>query len=207
MTIHKIQRIGAVLLITGSLLLVLWDLLWFLLLPIEQLETDFVAVVNNAHWTWLACTALLALFLLFYGFTAVYSRFAQKGGYTAFTAYIVLSLAFLCQMIIVSWEIFLYPLLAVTEDARFLLTDQILFYSMPFLIFQIISGLALLVGMTVFCLSAIRSGEFTIRSSSLVLAGTLLYGIGSFIFLYAAMAGIVLLAAGCIMWAQRLRHE
>ncbi len=195
---------GGFAIIAGSILLFVYSALFTVLLPIGHGQYDFVQVVLNPNWTRLALIALLGILLMMIGFYTVYERLRVNGGLVAALGFLFIELAYLLQACKVTWELFVYPVLATHTHSAFILGDGILKQDPAVTMFRTISSLTILIGIILFCLSLYRSGKFPKTAAILIFIGALVYGLGPLLSLYASIAGILTLAIGCAMLGVRL---
>ena len=197
-----LQRLAGSALIAGSVLLALYAIAFPILLPIDRMETDFAQLVLNPHWLWLAGVAFAGVLLLSAGFAGVYSRLYGSAGWIGLLGFVFLELAYLLQAMLVSWEVFLYPLIARHADSIALLRDKLIIQDELVHGFELATAAAILVGTVLFCLAIVRSRAFPRYAGVVVFVGALLYGLNLTMIL--AIAGILLHALGCLILALRL---
>lgn len=197
-----LQRLAGGALILGALLLATYAIAFPILLPIDRMETDFAQLVLNPHWLWLAGVALTGVPLLAAGFAGVYSRLFGSAGWTGLLGFIFLELAYLLQAMIVSWEVFLYPVIARHADSVALLRDKLIIQDKLVHGFELATAAAILLGTVLFCLTIVRSRAFPRYAGVVVFVGALLYGLN--LNFTAAAAGILIHTLGCLMLALRL---
>jgi hypothetical protein len=207
MKLSTLQRIGGVSLILGSLLLALYSISFQLLLPMDQLKTDYSAVVNNCNWVWIAFVAFIGVILMIFGFLSVYSRIYAESGLIGFLGFLLIELAYLFQACKVTWEIFLYPTIASYQGSLPLLRDSIIKHSPLVAVLRTASSLTILLGIILFCLSLIRSKAFPKSAGILIFCGALLYGLGPMLSPPIAISGICILSIGCFILGIRLFRQ
>jgi hypothetical protein len=181
-----------------------YSTLFIVLLPIRYGNYDFVQVVLNPNWTRLALIALLGILLMMIGFYAVYGRLRGNGSLVAALGFLFIEAAYLFQACKVTWELFVYPVIATHHASAFLLGDGVLKHDPAVIVFRTISSLTILIGIVLFCLSLYRSGQYPKAAAVLIFVGALVYGLGPMLSLYAAIAGILTLAVGCAILGLRL---
>jgi len=197
MSSSLLGKTGGVAIVLGALLFALYSILFIVLLPLDQVSNDFARVVRDPDWVRLAFTALLGILLMLYGFYAAYDRLRTDGGMLAALGFLFVELAYLLQACKVTWELFVYPVIAGHAASAFLLSDGILKHDGAVQVFRLISSLTIFIGMVLFCLSLYRSDKFPKSAAVLIFVGALVYGLGPLLSLYAAIAGILILAMGC----------
>lgn len=121
-----IQRWGGISMIAGSLLYIFWAVGYAVLLPLQDFTGDLTILIMSPHWIWTCSAALCATLLMTLGFTAVYSRLCGSSGVVGFVGYVFLFLAFVVQTSGLTWEVFLYPVIADHEPSVALFRDGIL---------------------------------------------------------------------------------
>lgn len=202
MQLTTLQRLAGSALITGSVLLALYAIAFPALLPMDRAAVDFTLLVLNPHWLWLAAIAFAGVLLMVAGFAGIYSRLYSTAGCTGLVGFIALELAYLLQACKVTWEIFLYPVIAGHPTAITLLRDGIIKHSSPFGIFQLGAMGSILVGTLLFCFTLIRAREFPKSGGIVLLTGALLYGLH--LNTPTAIAGILIHSVGCLILGLRL---
>lgn len=197
-----IQKLAAAALLLGSVLLALYAIAFPALLPMDRIRTDFAQIVLAPHWQWLAGVALAGVLLMTAGFAGLYTRLCAAAGWTGLLGFIFLELAYILQACKVTWELFLYPLIARHPAAVTLLRDGLLRQSELVAAFRTAATFTIFAGTLLFCFTLVRSREFP-RSGGIVLfGGALLYG--THLSTPSAIAGIIVHSIGCLILAQRL---
>ena len=107
-----IQKLGGISLMLGSILLLIYSILFPLLLPVHEMRHDLTTVILNPNWIWIAVVAFAGIILMVFGFTAVYSKLYAESGLVGLLGFIFVVIAYLLQACQVTWEIFLYPIIA-----------------------------------------------------------------------------------------------
>jgi len=202
MQLSTLQRLAGSALIGGSALLALYAIAFPVLLPLDRMATDFTQGVLNLHWLWLASVAFAGVLLMVAGFAGIYSRLYSTAGCTGLVGFVALQLAYLLQACKVTWEIFLYPVIAAHPTAVSLLRDRIIKQSELVGIFRLGATATILVGTLLFCFTLIRSREFPKSGGIVLLVGALLYGLH--LNTPSAIAGILIHSLGCLILGLRL---
>ena len=204
---ETLQKLGGISIIGGSILLAVYSILFSTLMPLDQIRQDYTLAVLNPIYVWNASVAFFGLLFMLFGFTAVYSKLYKDSGIVGFLGYIFISIAYIIQMSKVTWEIFVYPVLATNEGSIFLLKNFV-FHSDPgIVLFRILSSIAILIGIILFCIALIRSKEFPCIGGILILVGAIIYGIGPMLTVLIAISGIIIFSIGCLMIGLRLIHN
>lgn len=200
-TLHKLSGWSF---ITGASLLVIYSVAFFACLPMASLNDNFAALVSDPDWLWIVCSAFFGILLMLPGYTAIYSVTFRSGGWAGLTGYVLIVFANLLQMCQVTWEVFIYPILAHHTETAFLLSDHVIETDPGIAVFFWTSSLSILIGIILFCRMVARSGHFGKAGAWGMAGGAILYGIGPFLTVYVAIGGIVLFAAGAICLANNL---
>ena len=195
------DRLGGIALIVGALLFATYSALFTVTLPIVNIRTDFVSVVLDSAWKPLALTALIGIVLMLIGFYAVYGRLH---GTVAAAGFLAIEAAYLLQACKVTWELFLYPIIASHSASAFLLNDAVILHDPGVAALGVISSLAIFTGIVLFCFALYRSDAYPKAAAVLIFAGALVYALGPMISLYFALVGIFTLAIGCFMLGLKL---
>lgn len=108
------------------------------------------------------------------------------------------------QVCKVTWELFLYPIIARYPETAFLLRDAIIKNDPAVLAFRISASATILIGIVLFCLSLYRSTIYPKSAAVLIFAGALVYALGPAISVYVSIIGIFTFAVGCMLLGVRL---
>jgi hypothetical protein len=202
MRLSSLQRLAALALSAGSLLLALYAIAFPSLLPMDRAAVDFTLLVLSPHWLWLAGVAFAGVLLMIAGFAGVYSRLYATAGWTGLIGFVSLELAYLLQACKVTWEICLYPVIAAHPTGISLLRDGIIKQSELVGFFRLGATATILLGTLLFCFTLIRSREFPRIGGIVLLVGAFLYGLH--FNTPSAIAGILIHSLGCLILALRL---
>lgn len=197
MQISTLRTFGGLSLILGSVLFLVYSILLPLLLPMNEIFIDFTRLVLQPSWIWLGVVAFFGILFMLFGFIAVYSKLFSESGWIGLVGFIFLEIAYLFQACKVSWEIFLWPGIAANPGSIFLLRDKVLFTSSLVGMFELISGISILIGIIFFCIALVRSRNFPKIGGVLIFAGAIIYGIGPFLPILISLLGIFILSVGC----------
>jgi hypothetical protein len=207
MTLRTIHKLGGFALIAGSVLFTAYAALWPSLLPVSEAQHDFTKLVLDPNWSWLAWCAFAGVVLMMFGFAAVYSRFYAEAGVTGLLGVVFIELAYLLQACKVTWEIFLYPIMARDASAVALLRDGILRHHSLVLAFRTWASATILAGIVLFCLALVRSRQFSRLAGILIFVGALVYALGPVLSILVAIGGILILSVGCLILGLRLMSQ
>jgi hypothetical protein len=198
MKITTLQKLGGISIVVGSALLTIYAVLFSTLLPIKEINNDFTLLVINPHWTWLATISLIGLTLMIFGFTAVYSKIYEEAGWLGFAGYFFAIVSFVLQAGKVCWEIFVFPVVCSNSASAALLRNAILQHSFSIIIFKVISGITILLGIVFFCIALIRSKIFPKIAGILIFVGALMYGLRPLFTVLVANSGTFIFSIGCL---------
>jgi hypothetical protein len=207
MQLPPLEKLGGISLIIGSLLMAVYAAMFSLLMPIGGGAIDYAQVVLNPNWLWLAIVVFVGLLLMIVGFYAVYSRIRLKAGIVGAAGFLFIETAYFLQACKVTWEIFLFPIIAAHSQTAFLLRDGVIKDDPAVGVFRLISSITILIGIVLFCLALYRSGEYPKASPVLIFAGALVYTLGPMFSKFVALAGIFVFAVGCFILGSRLFHR
>ena len=191
------QKLGGLSLIAGSLLMAVYSAMFPLLLPIGRYAADYAELVRNPNWLWLAIVMFTGILLMMAGFYAVHLRMRDRAGIVGAVGFLFIEAAYLLQACKVTWEIFIFPVIAAHSETAFLLRDGVIKHDPAVGIFRIVSSTTIFVGILLFCIALYRSKEYPKAAPILVFGGALAYALGPILSVYAALAGIFAFAAGC----------
>ena len=191
---------GGVSLILGSALLTIYAIVFPVLLPgATDAHRDMAAIALSPNWLWIALVAFLGVVLTIFGYAAVYSRLYSKSGLTGLLGFLFIEIAYLLQACKVTWEVFLYPVIAAHEGAAPLLRDELLRHSQHVVIFRSVADFFIIVGIVLFCFTLIRTREFPKIAGAFIFLGALTYALGPVFSLLIAIAGIFTVSIGSLI--------
>jgi hypothetical protein len=191
-------KIGGISLIIGSILFALYSLMFPILLPINN-NYDAARVALDPYWIPLAITVFIGILMQIGGFYSVYSRIRTKSGAAGTVGFLFIETAYILQACKVTWEIFLYPIIAGHSESAFLLRDSIIKHDPAIVILRITSSLIIFIGIVLFCLVIYRSKEYPKAAPFLIFIGAFIYALGPIITIFVAIAGIFVLSVGCMI--------
>ena len=198
------EKVGGASLILGSLLLAAYSALFPALLPVSNGTNDYVLMVMNPNWVRLAIIAFAGVILMLIGFYAVYQRIRSSAGLVGAIGFLFIEAAYLLQACKVTWELFLYPIIAAQPESAFLLRDLIIKHDPAVGIFRLMASITILVGIVLFCYTLYRSSEYPKSAAVLIFVGALVYALGPMISIFVSVVGIFTLAVGCLLIGLRL---
>lgn len=199
-----LEKTGGVSLILGSLLLVAYSALFPALLPVGNGTYDYVQMVMNPNWVRLAIIAFVGVILMLIGFYAVYSRIRSNAGLIGALGFLFIEAAYLLQACKVTWELFLYPVIASHAESAFLLRDLVIKHDPAVGIFRLMASVTILLGIVLFCYTLYRSSEYPKSAAVLIFVGAVVYAFGPMISIFVSVTGIFTLAIGCLLIGLRL---
>jgi hypothetical protein len=204
MNILSLEKVGGVSLILGSLLLAAYSALFPVLLPVGNGTYDYVQMVMNPNWVRLAIIAFIGVILMLIGFYAAYSRIRSGAGLVGAIGFLFIEAAYLLQACKVTWELFLYPVIASHPESAFLLRDLVIKHDPAVGIFRLMASVTILLGIVLFCYTLYRSSEYPKAGAVLIFVGAVVYALGPMISIFVSVAGIFTLAIGCLLIGLRL---
>jgi len=197
MQVSTIQKFGGGSLILGSVLLLTYSVLFPLLLPMKDMVTDFTLLVLNPNWLWISVVAFAGVLMMIFGFAAVYSKLFAESGLIGLLGFIFIEIAYIFQACKVTWEIFLWPVIASNQASLFLLRDFIIKNSTLVTVFRGIASITIFLGVILFCIALVRSKSFPKLGGILIFVGAFMYGLGPLLSVIVSMTGIFILSIGC----------
>lgn len=199
-----LEKFGGASLILGAFLLAAYSALFPALLPVGNGTYDYVQMVMNPNWVRLAVIAFIGIILMLIGFYAVYTRIRSSAGMVGAIGFLFIEAAYLLQACKVTWELFLYPIIAAYPMSGFLLRDLIIKHDPAVGVFRAMASITILVGIVLFCFTLYRSSEYPKAGAVLIFIGALVYALGPMISIFVSVAGIFTLAVGCLLIGIRL---
>jgi hypothetical protein len=204
MNSETLERLGGGALIVGAVLLSVYSIAFTFLLPVNGGAYDLAQLAMDPDWTWISLTSFVGVLLMIVGLMAVYSRLGAGSGIIGMLGIGFVELAYILQACKVTWELFLYRVIASHPESAFLLRDGVLKSDPMVLTFRGIASAVILLGIIFFCTALLRSKEFPKTAAILILAGALVYGLGPMLSVYLALGGIVALSLGFLALGARL---
>lgn len=202
-----IEKIGGLAIILGAVLFAAYAGLFTVLLPIEHGQYDMAQLANHPNWIRLAITALLGIVLMLTGYYFVYQRIRSSSGVVGALGFWFVEVAYLLQACKVTWELFLYPVIAAHSESAFLLREQVLKHDLGVQLFRGTASVTIFIGVTLFCLALYRSEKFPRVAPVLIFAGAIIYALGPLWSLSASITGILIHATGCSLLGVRLLNR
>ena len=160
MKLATIQKLGGFSLIAGAILFATYSVLFLSLFPADEIHRDFSRIVLSPPWIGVAGIAFAGVVLMVFGFAAVYSRLHQGAGALGLVGFVFIEVAYLLQACKVTWEIFLYPIIAGNPSSVTLLRDGILRDHPLVHAFKAGASATIFFGILLFCFALVRSKEF-----------------------------------------------
>ncbi len=201
MNLKALQKFGGVSIILGALLFMVYAVCFNLFLPVEEGLKDFSLLINSPHWIWICSIAFPGIILMIFGFTAIYSRMYDRAGWIGFIGYIFITLAYIFQTAMLTWEIFIYPIIASHESSVVLLRDNIMLADPLFSLFSMLFMVTIVLGVFIFSIALFRSKVFHKAGAGLFLLGAVLYAVGP---IFIGLLGIGLFSVGCFILGMNL---
>jgi hypothetical protein len=161
------------------------------------METDITMAVLHPEWIFLAVVALGAVIMMLFGFTAVYTKLFAESGLIGLLGFIFIELAYLLQACTVTWEIFLWPIIASHRESLFLLRDFVIKHDPLIGVFKVTASITIFLGIILFCIALVRSKSFPKVGGILIFVGAFMYGLAPLVSVIAAIVGIFILSIGC----------
>jgi hypothetical protein len=204
MNYNSLQKLGGISIICGAFFLTLWTICWIFLLPSTEGMKDASLMILNSNWSWITSISFFGIIFMIFGFTSVYSKIFNKTGIIGLAGYIFIILAYIFQAAKVTWEHFIYPILASNANTIFMIKDRSFFLAPQIILFRYIADITIFIGVILFCISIIKSKDFNPLSAILIFAGAVLYGVGPIINVYLAIGGVIILSIGCTLLGLRM---
>lgn len=201
---HVFEKHGGIAIIVGALLLSVYAVLFPILLPLGTGTFDYAEVVRSPGWVPLALIAFAGVLALLVGFYAVYAKMRATAGVQGAVGFLFVEAAYLLRACKVTWELFLYPVIARYPETAFLLRDAIIKNDSAVLASRISAFATILIGIVLFCLSIYRSAIYPEPAAALIFAGAVVYALGPMISVFVSIVGIFTFAVGCMLLGVRL---
>lgn len=197
-------QIGAGALLAGSVLLAIYNISFFSLLPFHDGKLDRLQAFLNPNWLWITFLSFLGILLLMAGFFSVFFSIKSSSGLIGVLGILFVELAYAFQLSKVSWELFLYRPIAENAAANILISEGILFQDKNIIAFKIVSSIIIFLGLIFFCTALLRSKLYSRVSASFIFIGALIYGLGPIVGSYYALWGILIFCLGSLLLALQL---
>lgn len=181
-----------------------YAVLFPILLPLGTGAFDYAEVVRSPGWVPLALVAFAGVLALLVGFYAVYARMRDTAGMQGAVGFLFVEAAYLLQACKVTWELFLYPVIARYPETAFLLRDAVIKNDPAVLVFRNSGSATMLIGIVLFCLAIYRSALYPKPAAALIFVGAVVYALGPMISVYVSIVGIFTFAVGGMLLGVRL---
>jgi len=203
MTDNFIKKSGGFALIAGGSLLFAWAILAQILIPLKEAESNFIALVKDEQWIFVASIAFVGILLIIFGLFFSYIFFRTKGGILGFLGFTLAITALIFQISLLTWEIFLYPVLANSPSVSHIFNDKTILNDPAVGFFLTLFSVVTFLGYILFGISIFRTNFFYKISGILMCLGPTLY-IGSIFIPFLEAIGAALFAVSLITMGYKL---
>jgi hypothetical protein len=207
MKLSTLQKLGGIAIIIGAVLFTAYAVCRPIFLPVIGKTGDFSLIIASPNWIWISTLSLPGVLLMVFGFTAVYSRIYKNAGVIGLIGYLFIALAYILQGAQLTWEIFLYPIIAGHGPSLALFKDRIMLMHPLFQLYRILFDTTIGIGVILFSITLIRGKAFPKIAGILVLCGAFIYAAGPFLNTYVGILGVLILSAGCFILGTKLLSE
>lgn len=178
-------------------------LLWVagsnLLLPVNAGQQDYSLMIRDPDWLLVALIGLLSAIIGIFAVFGLYLVNRDHPGGLLFAGTVLLVLGLVFETAGLTWDIFIWPVLAASDKYAGFITDG-LFVQSPQLMSFLITMLALLAaGNILTALGLGRTGKYGNWVPWLMIIGIILYVAGNFVSLQIATAGLCLYSIAFVM--------
>ncbi len=204
MKMSTLQKLGGFSIITGAILLAIWTICFSFILPVNERFRDYSLMILNPNWNWIILISFFGIIFLIFGFISAYARMYEKSGIIGLLGFIFLILAYIFQLAHITWELFIFPVLAGNSSTLFMMKENILNSTLQDKVFSLTGDVSILTGIVLFFISILKSRIFSMLSGMLFIIGAVLYAVGPFINIYIGIIGVIIFATGCMLIGLRM---
>lgn len=198
------DRIGAVCVGLGFALVGAYAALFLVLLPVDDPTVEYSQLVSSPYWRALALVALVGVISILAGLDVIYLRLGGSAGVGATVGLLLTKVALVLQASVLTWELFLDPVIASRPDSAFLLREMVIAQQPGMVIFRWLFLGTMVFGALTFGAAIYRSNEFPKSAIALIVSGAALYGLGSVVSHFLAACGVLMSAGGGVLIGVRL---
>ena len=146
---------------------------------------------------------MAGILLLLIGLDAVAAEI-ERTRLSAWAGLMFLKVALVLQASKVVGQLLFEPSIASHPESAFLLRDAVMLSDPAVVAFRLVSSITLLFGAAMFGAALYRSGAFPKSAVAMIGGGALIYVAGFFVSVFIAVAGVIMLAIGCVLVGVRL---
>ncbi len=185
----------------------LWISLSYFLLPIKEGQNDYSLLVNDNEWIYVSIIGLISSILGISAVIGVFYANRDVGGVLLFIGVITLLWGLALEFASLTWDIFIWPVLCANDKFLSFVREGIFIKSFQFKIFTIVLLFSLGIGNIFTAIGLLKIKRFGRITPLLLIAGILLYGVGSLLIMHVATVGLCIYSLSFVLIGLRLLKE
>ena len=177
MKLRTFEKTSAIANLASAILLLLTGILFYILLPVDKIASDYSLLVKHKNWILLNSVSMLAIIMGIIGMPGLYLKQFKNSGWLMLLGLIITLSALVMKAAAVSWEFIIWPALLKANPGSTLLTESLIYKDAGILSFYGIFTLLFVLGYILFGIASFKSGVFPKWSAILLIIGGPAYAI------------------------------
>lgn len=189
--------------IAYALTLLSVGLLFYVLLPINKINSDYSLLIKEPSWITLNTIAMFAIATGILGTIGMYIIQQEKSGKLMLAAFVLIIFAMIMKCSATSWEFIIWPALLANDPTAPFLSQSLLFKDKGILIFYSVFTILFIAGYILFGIASLRTRIFPKYAILLLMIGGPAYSILLSIPPFGII-GLTLYTAGILIFGLKL---
>jgi len=177
MNIRSFEKITGMANLTYSIMLLIIGILFYVLLPVEKIVSDYSLLIKHPSWIALNSISMVAIIIGLFGFLGMYIKQIKESGVLMLSGMIIVMCALLMKASATSWEFIIWPAIMKNNPTSTLLTESLIYKDTGILSFYGLFTLLFTVGYIFFGIASIKTKIFPKWTSVLLIIGGPAYAI------------------------------
>lgn len=157
--------------IVYSVLLLLTGILFYILFPINSIDSNYSLLIDTPSWIPINIIVLIATGMGIIGTLGIYLKQAEKSGHLALIGFLSVMFGMILKACATSWEIVIWPAILRENPLNPLLTESLIYQDVNILTFYGAFTLFFIIGYLLFGISSLKAGVFPKWVSVLLMTG------------------------------------
>ncbi len=169
---------------------------WHFGLPYYGTLDNYITMIQSNNWIMINLIGWIGILFGVFALFFLYGDMAANLKLTGNIGFIAVIVSFLIHLCLVSWEAFIWPVLAYDEQARLLIQNGVLIKSPQIIILYSLFSLTFLTGFILLGIALIKARFFSKPLVLLTITGSFLYSFAVAIGGYAGLIAFTVYLAG-----------
>lgn len=174
---RSFERIAGMANIVYALVLLVVGVLFYFLLPVGDIASNYSLLVNNPSWITLNSLSLLAIIIGVIGLFGMYLRQIKESSILLLSGMIFTLFGLIMKAAATSWEFIVWPAILEKDPASTLLTESLIYKDIGVLAFYGLFTLFFSIGYIIFGVASLKTKIFPKWASLLLVIGGPAYAI------------------------------